>query len=114
MVRSLLVLLLVASSWPSYADGPDSLKTVKAKTLTLQVPANWEQVATTSEMRAAQFRIPGEGGDAEDVERGHRPDAEGCEAEQHGSVGEHSTEGDDADGQLDTLCCGGLEQVRQV
>ena len=65
MTRSLVICLLCTASPAAYAEAPDTLKTVKAKTLTLKVPASWEQVATTSEMRAAQFRIPGEANDAD-------------------------------------------------
>ena len=46
------------------ADSPaTATKDVAARTLKLKVPTTWEQVETTSEMRAAQFRIPGESDD---------------------------------------------------
>ena len=57
-------LLCVATN----AESPDAaLRTVKARTLTLKVPANWKKVATTSEMRAAQFAIAGEAGESAEL-----------------------------------------------
>ena len=41
------------------------LQSVRARTLDLQVPKNWVSKATTSEMRAAQFTIPGDPLDAD-------------------------------------------------
>lgn len=41
------------------------LKTVPARTLTLKVPATWQQKESTSSMRAAEFLIPGDPAAAE-------------------------------------------------
>ena len=62
-------MLLCVTSLTVFADdsNADELTTVKAKTLTLKVPADWKKVATTSEMRAAQFAISGEGGEVAEL-----------------------------------------------
>ncbi|NNE00179.1 MAG: hypothetical protein HKN47_22900 [Pirellulaceae bacterium] len=40
------------------SDASAELKKVQARSIELAVPKNWEEVKTTSSMRAAQFRIP--------------------------------------------------------
>ncbi len=53
----LFICLLVPAA--GIADEPATdLKTVKARTIELKVPATWQQQQTTSSMRAAQFSIP--------------------------------------------------------
>jgi len=58
----LFTLLLLAPS-----DAAET-KTVKAKDLSLQVPADWEQEKPKSKFRAAQFSIPAAEGDKEPAE----------------------------------------------
>lgn len=59
-------LLLVTTVFAN--DQAKKLVTVKARDITLQVPASWEQVKTSSKFRAAQFRIPNSKADAEAAE----------------------------------------------
>ena len=61
---------LLAASCLVHADPPIekfAMKSVKARTLELKIPATWKTVATTSKMRAAQFAIPHDSGDADMV-----------------------------------------------
>jgi hypothetical protein len=50
------------------ASAKAELQTVKAGNLSLQVPANWKQMKTTSQFRLAQFQIPGDAADDEPAE----------------------------------------------
>tara|TARA_R110002049_G_scaffold50370_1_gene142936 strand:- start:24462 stop:25055 length:594 start_codon:yes stop_codon:yes gene_type:complete len=65
-----LGIVLIAATFGSAVSGAEAtteLRTVQAKSLSLQVPVQWEQVATTSEMRAAQFAIAGGEGQSADL-----------------------------------------------
>ena len=68
ITRLVVSFALAVAAQSAIADSPDAeLKTVEAKTLSLRVPADWKQVATTSEMRAAQFAIAGDGDEQADL-----------------------------------------------
>lgn len=55
-----LVLGFLAVSSPTALSQDADTRTVKARTLELQVPTTWRQQETTSGMRAAEFSIPGD------------------------------------------------------
>ncbi len=55
LMPALMTVLLVATI--ATADEKPKLKSVAARGITLQVPASWKNVKTTSKFRAAQFAI---------------------------------------------------------
>ena len=60
-VNAVCSILCLALPLIGLADEPATeLKTVKARTIELRVPAAWQEQQTTSSMRAAQLSIPGD------------------------------------------------------
>ena len=59
----LVIVSFVVAPFVSADDSVKKTKSVVARTLSLTVPAHWDQVKATSTMRAAQFRIPQKGAD---------------------------------------------------
>ena len=58
LIQSLLCLCLILSIAPAFAEAAE-LKTVKARSIELKVPAAWKSSKPASSMRAAQLAIPG-------------------------------------------------------
>jgi hypothetical protein len=69
MTRTLLASLLVFTCAVSPAVGADAPAMHRAQDagLRYEVPASWERVPAPSNMRAAQYRVPGAAGNAEAV-----------------------------------------------
>jgi hypothetical protein len=67
MRRTLLLALAVAAVAPAATAETQAART-EAAGLRFTVPADWARVPAPSDMRAAQFRVPHAGNDAEDGE----------------------------------------------